>query len=223
MFDEINDLIDRRETDGNLERAVELLMELKQANPEKDIVRGKLSNAYFYVGLFAEEGSSARKDAFEKGVEYGKEAITLNPDALYGNFWYASNLGYLGMIQGVLASLGSIDPFRKSMEIVVKANENFFLAGPHRALGRLYHQAPGWPISIGNKNKAAEHLERAVELCPTFFANRLYLAEFYVDMGKKKEAREHLEWARDTDLNPAHVKEDQVFKQQAEELLTRIG
>ena len=223
MFDEINDLIDRRETDGNLERAVELLMELKQANPEKDIVRGKLSNAYFYVGLFAEEGSSARKDAFEKGVEYGKEAITLNPDALYGNFWYASNLGYLGMIQGVLSSLASIDPFRKSMEIVLKANENFFRAGPHRALGRLYHQAPGWPISIGNKNKAGEHLERAVELAGDFFANRLYLAEFYVDMGKRDAAIEQLQWAAGAELNSLHVKEDGVYKEQAEELLKRLS
>lgn len=223
MFEEINEWIDRRETPGNLARAIERLETLRSRHPEKDIIRGKLSNAYFYAGLFAEESSPERERAFAKGVNYGKEAITLNPQAVYGNYWYASNLGYLGMIQGVMASLSSIDPFRRSMEVVLRANEGFFLAGPHRALGRLYHQAPGWPISIGNKNQAAEHLERAVELAPGFFANRLYLAEFYVDMGKKKEARDHLEWARDTELNPLHAKEDSHYKDQAVQLLRRIS
>ncbi len=222
MFEEINELIDKRESAGSLDKAITLLEELKGKHPENDIIRGKLSNAYFYVGLFAEEGSRDREDAFDKGVNYGKEAITLNPKAIYGNFWYASNLGYLGMCKGVLASLTSIDPFRKSMEIVLKENENFFFAGPHRALGRLYHQAPGWPISIGNKNKAGEHLEKCVKIAPNFFANRLHLAEFLLDVGKKDQAREHLEWARETACNPGHEKEDGVFKEQAEQLLERI-
>jgi hypothetical protein len=85
-------------------------------------------------------------------------------------------------------------------------------------LGRLYHQAPGWPISIGNKSKAADHLERAVKLAPTFFHNRLYLAEFYLDVGKKTKAREHLEWMLETPINPDHIKEDGEYREQAEQL-----
>lgn len=223
MFDEINTLIDERETAGKLEEAATKLEALKLRHPESDIIRGKLSNTYFYVGLFAPEGERAREEAFDKGCEYGKEAITLNPAAVYGNFWYASNLGYLGICRGVLASLASIDPFRKSMDIVLRENERFFFGGPHRALGRLYQQAPGWPISIGNKNKAAEHLERAVELFPDFVVNRLYLAEFYVETGKKDKAREHLEWCAKAELKPAHKREDGVYKDQAALLLKRLG
>lgn len=223
MFEEINKLIDQRETAGNLEKAAALLDELKAKHPENDIIRGKLSNVYFYIGLFAPEGEKSREEAFDRGTEYGKEAITLNPKAVYGNFWHASNLGYLGMCRGMLASLASIDPFRKSMEIVLKENERFFFAGPHRALGRLFQQAPGWPISIGNKNKAADHLERAVELEPDFFVNRLYLAEYYVEMGKRDKAREQLEWCAKRELNPLHVREDGVYKDQAAALLKRIS
>jgi len=156
-------------------------------------------------------------------VRYGQEAITLNPRAVYGNFWYASNVGYLGMCRGALASLAGIDPFRKSMEIVLKENENFFFAGPHRALGRLFHQAPGWPISIGNKNKAADHLEKAVQLAPDFFNNRLYFAEILMDTGKREKAIEHLKWCKDTALNPDHAIEDGMYKEQAEKLLKRIS
>lgn len=222
MFDEINKLIDERESAGKLEKAAELLEKLKAEHPEKDIIRGKLSAVYFYRGLFAEEGSKVREDYFDRGVESGKEAITLNPRAIYGNFWYASNLGYLGLCRGMLASLASIDPFHKSMQVVLKENENFYFAGPHRALGRLYHQAPGWPLSIGNKNKAGEHLEKAVELAPNFFNNRLYLGEYLLEMGKREEAKRHLEWCAQGELNPAHAKEDGVFKEQATKLLQKI-
>lgn len=223
MFEEINQLIDKRESAGSLDKAVQLLEALKDQHPDKDIIRGKLSSTYFYKGLFAKEGSREREDFFDHGVKYGQEAITLNPRAVYGNFWYASNMGYLGMCRGALASLASIDPFKKCMEVVLKENENFYFAGPHRALGRLYHQAPGWPISIGNKNKAAEHLDKCVQLAPNFFNNRLYLAELLVDIGKKDKAMEHLKWCQTTALNPGHEVEDGVYKDQAEKLLARIS
>ncbi|MCE9596576.1 MAG: hypothetical protein K8S54_01280 [Spirochaetia bacterium] len=223
MLEEVSQLIDKRETKGSLDKAIEILERLKTEHPEKDIIRGKLSSAYFYKGLFSVEGSREREDAFDHGVKYGQEAITLNPRAIYGNFWCASNLGYLGMCRGALASLASIDPFKKSMEVVLRENENFYFAGPHRALGRLMHQAPGWPISIGNKNKAAEHLEKAVQIAPNFFNNRLYLAEILMDLGKKEKALEHLNWCKATPLNPGHEIEDGVYKESAEKLLKRIS
>ncbi len=86
----------------------------------------------------------------------------------------------------------------------------------------MFHQAPGWPISIGNKNKAAHHLERAVERAPTFMHNRLYLSEFYLDTGKKNKAREHLDWMIATPLHPDHEQEDGEYKEQAQQLRRRF-
>ena len=222
MFDEVNPLIDKREEPGNLDKAVRLLEELKQKHPGKDLVRGKLSHAYFYKGRFADEGSRDRIDLFKRGMDYGKEAITLNPKAVYGNYWYASNMGMWGLCRGIMSSLKGIDPMRKSMQVVLGENENFFFGGPHRALGRLYHQAPGWPISIGNKGKAAEHLERAVAIGPDFMHNRLFLAEFLLDVGKKDKAREHIQWIIDRPLHPDHEIEDGVYKEQAREMAQKV-
>jgi tetratricopeptide (TPR) repeat protein len=222
MFEQINALIDKREQPGNLDRAVELLLELRDKHPEKDIIRGKLAHAFFYKGHFTPEGNPERERAFEQGMNYGKEAVTLYPRAVYGNYWYAANLGSWGLCHGIMASLKSIDPMRKSMDIVLKENEDFFFCGPHRVLGRLFHQAPGWPISIGNKNKASHHLERAVERAPTFMHNRLYLSEFYLDTGKKNKAREHLDWMIETPLHPDHEQEDGEYKEQAQQLRRRF-
>jgi hypothetical protein len=48
-------------------------------------------------------------------------------------------------------------------------------------LGLLYHQAPGWPISLGNPSKASRHLNEAVRLHPDYPGNRIALAEFLWD------------------------------------------
>ena len=164
LLKEISQHIDLRETPGNLDIAINQLMNLKSTYPNEDIIYGKLSSAYFYKGLLETNDPSKQEVYYEHGVNFGKEAVTLNPRAIYGNYWYASNVGMLGLCRGMMASLASVDPMKKSYEIVLKENEKFFFAGPHRALGRLYHMAPGWPISVGNKTKALHHLEKAVEI-----------------------------------------------------------
>jgi tetratricopeptide (TPR) repeat protein len=222
MFEAINPLIDKKEVPGNLVRAVELLNELKKQHPAEDLIRGKLSHAYYFKGRFQPEGSREREHLFELGMESGREAVTLNPRSAYGHFWYAANTGLLGLARGIMQSLRGIEPMHQSLLTCLKENERFFFAGPHRALGRLYHQAPGWPLSIGSKTKAVEHLERAVELAPQFFLNRLFLIEFYVDVGKKKQAQEHVDYMLNTPMNPDHVIEDGEYRDQAAKIRQRI-
>ncbi|MBE7412090.1 MAG: tetratricopeptide repeat protein [Leptospiraceae bacterium] len=218
MFKEINEYIDKRETEGYLDKAVAALLDLKSKHPDNEIICGKLSSAFFYKGLF-EKDPKKQELYYEHGTNYGKESITMNPKDVYGNFWYASNVGMLGLCRGIMASLASIEPLRKSMEVVLKENENFYFAGPHRALGRLYHQAPGWPISIGSKSKALEHLEKAVQIAPEFFNNRVFLAELYIDIGKKDKAKEHLEWLSKAEPKQEHKNEDLPYKEKGMQIL----
>jgi tetratricopeptide (TPR) repeat protein len=221
LLKEIGQHLDLRETPGNLDVAINQLMNLKADYPNEDILYGKLSSAYFYKGLLEMDDSAKQELYYEHGVNFGKEAVTLNPRAIYGNYWYASNVGMLGLCRGMMASLASVDPMKKSYEIVLKENERFFFAGPHRALGRLYHMAPGWPISVGNKTKALHHLEKAVEIAPEFFNNRLYLAELYIDIGNRDKAKKELEWMIDKDCKPEHRIEDMVYKERGMEILNR--
>lgn len=221
IFKEVNEFIDKREIEGNLDKAITKLLELKSKYPDMDIICGKLSSSYFYKGLFENANPKKQELYYEHGVNYGKEAITMNPKALYGNFWFASNMGMLGLCRGMMASLSAIDPMIKSYEIVLKENESFFFGGPHRALGRIFHQAPGWPISVGNKTKALKHLEKSVELGPEFFNNRLYLAELLIDIGQKQKAKDQLEWLAAREPKPEHRIEDLGYKEKAMEILNK--
>jgi tetratricopeptide (TPR) repeat protein len=104
----------------------------------------------------------------------------------------------------------------------LEIDANYFYGGPFRVLGRLYHKAPGFPFSIGSMKKAIECLEKAVELGPKFYLNRLFLAEAYISNRDRQKAREQLGWILDAPLNKNHEREDEDYKRQAAELLDRL-
>jgi len=70
----------------------------------------------------------------------------------------------------------------------IELDPSFDYAGPHRALGLLYQDAPGWPISLGSRKRAREQLLKAVELAPDFPENQLCWLEACLEWGDKRAA-----------------------------------
>jgi len=64
--------------------------------------------------------------------------------------------------------------------------------GPDRSLGMLYLEAPPWPISLGNRNKARSHLQAAVALSPGCPENHIALAEAYAKWGEARNLEREL-------------------------------
>src|SRR2546421_630302 len=79
-----------------------------------------------------------------------------------------------------LGALKLVDEMEREFKIVAELDPHFDFAGADRNLGMLYHETPGWPVSIGNRKKARQHLERSRELAPDFPENHLYLLEAYL-------------------------------------------
>ena len=77
---------------------------------------------------------------------------------------------------------------------VITLDEKYENAGAHRALGRMYHKLPGFPISFGSNQKALAHLKRAHELFPRDIITRAFYAEVLYDEGRKAEARRHADF-----------------------------
>jgi len=105
---------------------------------------------------------------------------------------------YLAMNMGQLArseSLGALKLVRQmESEFLAAASldssEDF--AGPERGLGLLYRDAPGWPLSIGNRSRARKFLENALTLASDYPENVLNLAESELMWGEKAEAKKEL-------------------------------
>lgn len=214
-------MIDERELDDeNLDVAVDELEGLIEQDPECGWAYGLLSEVYYWTGEYSDPGD--KLFYFNEGVQYGEQGVQVDPDSLEANFWLAANWGSYGQAKGIMKSLSLVSPIKNTIEKVIGIDETYFYGGPWRILGRLYHKAPGFPISIGDNSRALECLLKAVDLGPGFFLNHLFLAELYVSMREKEKAREQIEWILETPANRNHEREDEGYKEEAEALLSNL-
>jgi tetratricopeptide (TPR) repeat protein len=110
---------------------------------------------------------------------------------------------YLGMDLAELAqtkelgALKLVSQMRHEFSAARDLDEHFDQAGADRNLGMLYRDAPSL-ISIGNRAKAKQHLQRAVALAPDYPGNRLELLDAYLKWSERAEAQRELKALEDS-------------------------
>lgn len=135
-----------------------------------------------------------RVQLFENCIAIAEQALARNADDVVGLFWKAAAMGKMAGDSGILNALRMLRPMEKILLKVVALDEKYGNAGGHRALGRMYHQLPGFPIGFGSNQKALMHLKRAHELFPRDIITRAFYAEILYDEGRKEEARKHADF-----------------------------
>lgn len=138
----------------------------------------RFARACFDYAEFARTGEDRERLGTE-GAAAARKAISINPTNGAGHYYLGMNLGQIARTKTVAALKLVIEmesEFLKAREY----DEKLDFGGPDRSLGLLYLDAPGWPISIGNRLKALEHLNRALELGPEFPENHLCVMEAFV-------------------------------------------
>ena len=127
-----------------------------------------------------------------EGINTCRQLLERTPNHAAAHLFLALNLGQLARTKtlGALRLVGEMErEFKRAIELQPALEH----AAPDRYLGQLYHQAPGWPTSIGSRARARQHLTRACELSPDYPENRLSLLEALVDWNDRrllpKEAR----------------------------------
>jgi len=123
----------------------------------------------------------------EQGIKACREVIKRNSNSAPARLYLAMNLGQLARTRR-LSALPIVDEMELQFQAARRLSEHLDHAAPDRYLGLLYREAPAL-VSVGDRVKARRHLLRAVELAPSFPANRLNLLESYVLWNEKPEAR----------------------------------
>jgi hypothetical protein len=106
---------------------------------------------------------------------------------------------YLGLNLGQLAqsetfrALRLVRDMEHEFQTAADLDAHFDFAGPKRSLGLLYRDAPGWPLSIGNRHDAQTFLLSAAALAPDDPENILNLAETYLKWGDTANTRIQME------------------------------
>ncbi len=214
-------MISERELDAeNMDRAHDILTEIIETDPSCGWAYGLLAEIYYWAGTNAEP--EEKLFYFGEGVSWGERGVEADEESIEANFWLAVNWGSFGNEKGIMQSLSLVTPIKETIEFVIERDESYFYGGPWRVLGRLYHKAPGFPFSVGDKKKSEEAFLKALDFGGNFYLNHIFLAELYISMNRQDDARKHLEWVIDAPLNKNHEQEDSTYKQDAAELLKRI-
>lgn len=160
---------------------------------------------------------------FESAIAIADQALSLNADDVRGLFWKAAAMGKVAEDSGMFNALRLLRPMENMLLKVTSLDEQYENAGAHRALGRMYHKLPGFPISFGSNDKALMHLKRAHALFPQDVITRAFYAELLYDLGKKQEARRHAEFVLATPIADEDAREFAEYVSIAQTVLDKTG
>ncbi|MBM4273723.1 MAG: tetratricopeptide repeat protein [Deltaproteobacteria bacterium] len=172
--------------------ALELYESLLSAGGDEARVLERLTRVCFILGDMTEDPDQ-RREYYEKGRTYADQLLAAQPQGAAGHYWLAMNLCGEADACGALVGRKLLPRILEELHQALDLDQVYDRAGAHRVLGRIYFEAPGWPLSVGNMEKSLEHLTKAVQLAPEVSTNHLYLAETLIRLGKYDQARQELE------------------------------
>jgi hypothetical protein len=132
----------------------------------------------------------------------------------------AANMGALAESFGLRQGLRYRGAIKSALETVLRLDPAFQQGSADRALGRWYMKVPG--LFGGSDERSVEHLQRSLTYNPNSIASHYFLAETFLEMNRRAEARTALQRALDAPVDPEWVPEDEEFKTKARTLLTTI-
>lgn len=218
-LEEVDQKLQAAETSADLLGVENLIQQsLKNSEAGPDLV-WRLAKTYY---LLAKEASRVpRKKYYSLCLEQANRAIDLNNKSVGGYFFKGLCLGKLGEVDGVWSSLGVIEPLKQNMETAIKLDPAFENGGPHRALGKMYHELPA--ILGGSPDKSIEHLNEAVRLSPKHAENYFFLAETYSSKKEYSHAQSALNTVLDLTKESPYSQDIHAIREEARELLKKIN
>lgn len=212
VVEEAHALLATKQVD-RIEQAIELLETSLDHSPEDAELLWSLAKAYLYLG---DRSDDNRLALFETGKAYADRAVEAAPANPHCYYWQGALIGRIGQTKGILNSLFMVKPLQQAMEKVLEIDDKY--ADAYYVLGSLYDQAPGWPLSIGNRNKALEMIEIALKLDPDNPDYQVQLAKVLVSHKRSDEALDVLMQA----FASPEMEIDEILRRDAEELLAEL-
>lgn len=154
-----------------------------QAEPNNAEALWQFARACYDWADFSTKDSQ-RADIANRGIDACRKLLAQDAKSTMGHYYLAMNLGQLAQTKS-LGALKLVSQMETEFKLVLAADAKFDNAGADRNLGLLYWQAPGWPMSVGSKSKAREHLVTAMKATPDFPENTLNLIEAELKWGDK--------------------------------------
>lgn len=209
-------LFRQREDLAKLREAVNLLDSVRNPDGRNYEVEWKFAKYNYFLGKQTTDEKEKEK-AFEEGLKAGRIASRVDPNKPDGYFWYGANLGEQAKESPVTVGIKSVDDIRETMNKVIELDPKYQGASAFDALALVELSTAG--MMGGNPEKAVEYLEKGIELEQNNTYLRLHLAEAYLAVGKKDDAKKQLDFLLKMKPNPEFLPEYKETTEKAKKLL----
>ena len=187
------------------------------ATPREDTAV-KLGKCYYWLGSHSSE--DVQTELFQKGIDWSKKAIALNPKGAGGHFWLGVNNGKYGESRGILKSLFLVGPIKDEMKQVIAIDPAYEHGGAYRVLGRMFYKLPGF--AGGGVDKSIANLKKSLEYAPNVSTTHIFLAESYIKQKDYQSAKNELNFVLKAAVIPGLEPEFQADKATAAKLLEEL-
>jgi tetratricopeptide (TPR) repeat protein len=193
------------------------LLEAAQADPRLEHLLA-LAQVSFVWGDVRAATRDQKLEAYQQGREAAQRAVAFHPGSALAHFWFATNSGRLGQVQGVVRSLFGLPAVKQAIRTAMELDP--MLTATYVLAGYVAFEVPA--IFGGDIDMAEELFRKGLMQDPNFTGIRVALAKVLIRKGRITEARAELEavLGEQHPSNPA----DWTFKdaKEARELLQSL-
>lgn len=198
-------------------------VKIAQAEPQNYAVRLRASQLCYYAWRLESASNKRRIDIGKLSLRLAKEAIAINPGAPGGYLWAGSSVALIGLPRGILNSLQLVPDGKAYFEKSIAVDPSYLKGTGYALMGHAYAVVPGFPLSVGDKNKALEYLAKARKMDPSSTLTLLFVGDLFWSLGRNKEALEALEEiASHKPTNELEYFLDETNKRKAREMIEQI-
>lgn len=212
---ESDTLFSQRTDISKLKSAVQTLARARNADQRDFEVEWRFAKFNYFLGKQITDEKEADK-VLKDGYTAGLIASRIEPNKPEGYFWAGANLGEQAKRSPVTVGLKSKDEIRQLMNKVIEIQPNYQGASAFDALAQLELATS---LFGGKAEKAVEYLEKALQYEKENSYIRLHLAEAYLAVQKKSEAKRELEFILKMKPNPEYQVEYQEVLEKAKKML----
>ncbi len=132
----------------------------------------------------------ADADAQQKGIVALEAVADLTvktfPDRPEPKIWTAIILATDAGITKSISGLPKLKRAKALLEQALKEDDKALGGSAYTTLGSLYYQVPGWPLSFGDKDKAAKSLKAALAITPDGAEPNYFYGDYLLKTGDYK-------------------------------------
>lgn len=135
--------------------------------------------------------------------------------------WEAIVLAGYAKAKGGLGALDAVKSARELLQRAEKIDPAALDGSVYTSLGSLYAKVPGWPLSFGDKQKAREYLDKALQLNPGGIDPNYFYGDLLLEQGEYARAAEYLRKAQSAAPRPGRADADTGRRREIQEALDK--